>query len=642
MLSIAALLDYNSLVLHYGYFIVVAVIGSVILYFTSAQISDLHYADASFMGFSAVTGTGLNVVDLSLLTTIQQATLLALFIFGHAIPLLGVSSSIRAWVFYNTLKDESYKKEEIERKLGISCLEVKTSELLDEKDGTKNTTPIGIKSTVVESSTTSTLNGEAGNCTIITDLTNPNQIQLMVIVDEKRSTHAKSRTFSRLFARSRKTVQWTRDHFKPRLSSSFTGSDGVECRALLFLSFLIFFYFFLFISLGMLVLGLCLELYHPDIPRADGVSPLWAGAFLATSSFVNNGMSLIDANMAPFQRDATPLFVCGLLILAGNTLFPCLLRLSIWGMRKLSPSKPSWQTWRQTLDFILAESQNICSSLYPTWHTWFLLGTILALNSVMWGAFELAAIQDTEIKALPAGYRVLDGLFQSLSIRGGGFSVVSFDRLPQSLLILYGSELTNFSYSSHDGKGLTNDNEQYEHYFNRFFCSISLHFQSPLPLELVSKLQISDIISKDDSPQPSYTDTPYISRLARGRFIYQQIRSQFSHDIWWLSLTIIVITIAESDHFKSEPIPFSTFNIIFEVVSAYSCVGASIGYPGKTYSFCGKWHTFSKLLLVAVSLKGRLRGVSIASARSTSFYESWKKSRDVELQKVGDIEFNAK
>ncbi|KAJ6036279.1 hypothetical protein N7540_000558 [Penicillium herquei] len=620
MLSIAALLDNNSLVLHYGYFIFVAVIGSIILYFTSAQISDLHYADASFMSFSALTGTGLNVVDLSLLTTVQQATLLALFIFGHAIPLLGVSSSIRAWVFYHTLKDESYQKEEVERKIGISCLEVKISELLDEKDGTKNTKSLDIKSTVVESSTNSTLDGrdkisEADHCTIITDLTNPNQIQQLVIVDEKRNTRPKNKILSRLLARSRKTVQWTRSHLKPRLSSNLTGSDGVECRALAFLSLLIFFYCFLFLSLGILILGLCLDLYHPDIPRADGVSPIWAGTFLATSAFVNNGMSLIDANMAPFQRDAIPLLVCGFLILAGNTLFPCLLRLSIWGMRKLSPRKPSWRAWRQTLDFTLVESQNVCSSLYPTWHTWFLLGTILVLNSIMWGAFELAAIQDTEIKALPAGYRVLDGLFQSLSIRGGGFSVVSFDRLPQSLLILYALMM----------------------YLSAFPVSAAIR-----STELVKRLQMTEIISKDDSTsKSSYTDNTYISRLARGRFIYQQIRSQFSHDIWWLSLTIIVITIAESDHFKSEPIPFSTFNIIFEVVSAYSCVGASIGYPGKTYSFCGRWHTFSKLLLVAVSLKGRLRGVSIASARSTSFYESWKKSRD-ELQKDRDVEFNAK
>jgi hypothetical protein len=32
----------------------------------------------------------------------------------------------------------------------------------------------------------------------------------------------------------------------------------------------------------------------------------------------------------------------------------------------------------------------------------------------MWGAFELSAIHNEEIAALPPKYRVLDGLFQAL------------------------------------------------------------------------------------------------------------------------------------------------------------------------------------------------------------------------------------
>jgi Trk-type K+ transport system membrane component len=64
---------------------------------------------------------------------------------------------------------------------------------------------------------------------------------------------------------------------------------------------------------------------------------------------------------------------------------------------------------------------------------------------------------------------------------------------------------------------------------------------------------------------------------------------------------------------------FSTFRIIFEAVSAYSCVGVSIGYPGQTYSFCGAWHTLSKLLLIAVSLRGRHRGISVILANADLF-----------------------
>ncbi|KAI3094433.1 hypothetical protein CBS147333_9981 [Penicillium roqueforti] len=55
----------------------------------------------------------------------------------------------------------------------------------------------------------------------------------------------------------------------------------------------------------------------------------------------------------------------------------------------------------------------------------------------MWGAFEVSAIHNEEISSLPIKFRILDGLFQALAVRGGGFSVVAFDRLPQGLLILY-------------------------------------------------------------------------------------------------------------------------------------------------------------------------------------------------------------
>lgn len=111
--------------------------------------------------------------------------------------------------------------------------------------------------------------------------------------------------------------------------------------------------------------------------------------------------------------------------------------------------------------------------------------------------------------------------------------------------------------------------------------------------------------SQQESPHPRFSSFPH------GRFVYKQLRSQFSHDIWWLSLAILLITIIESDHFTAEPLAFSTFKIIFEAVSAYSCVGVTIGYPGQSYAFCGAWHTLSKLLLIAVSLRGRHRGLSV-------------------------------
>lgn len=99
-------------------------------------------------------------------------------------------------------------------------------------------------------------------------------------------------------------------------------------------------------------------------------------------------------------------------------------------------------------------------------------------------------------------------------------------------------------------------------------------------------------------------------------FISQQIKGQLAHDIWWLVVAILVIVIINTGHFIYDPIGFSVFNVIFEVASAYGCVGISVGVAHDSYSFCGAWSTASKVLLCAVILRGRHRGLPVALDRA--------------------------
>jgi Trk-type K+ transport system membrane component len=123
---------------------------------------------------------------------------------------------------------------------------------------------------------------------------------------------------------------------------------------------------------------------------------------------------------------------------------------------------------------------------------------------------------------------------------------------------------------------------------------------------------------------------------SRSYFVHQQLRSQLSHDIWWIALAVFFITIAESPHYSENPVPYSTFNIIFEVVSAYGCVGISVGFPGKNYSFCGSWHTISKLILAAVTLRGRHRGLPVAIDQAVMLPNeslAWAEEEDAVLRR---------
>lgn len=60
----ADLIRLRPLTLHYAYFVLTPTICSIIFYTAPTQIHSLHYVDALFMCFSAMTGTGLNVVRL--------------------------------------------------------------------------------------------------------------------------------------------------------------------------------------------------------------------------------------------------------------------------------------------------------------------------------------------------------------------------------------------------------------------------------------------------------------------------------------------------------------------------------------------------------------------------------------------------
>jgi len=99
---------------------------------------------------------------------------------------------------------------------------------------------------------------------------------------------------------------------------------------------------------------------------------------------------------------------------------------------------------------------------------------------------------------------------------------------------------------------------------------------------------------------------------SRRYFIQQQLRAQLAHDAWWLVMAILLIVIVEADHFDKDPVTFSVFNVIFEAVSAYATVGISTGVPDAAYSFSGAWHKLSKLILCAVMLRGRHRGLPVA------------------------------
>ncbi|KAE8148201.1 cation transport protein-domain-containing protein [Aspergillus avenaceus] len=647
---------FNFITLHYAYFIVTPLICSIIFWGASTPFRSVAYIDALFMCVSAMTGAGLNTVDLSSLNTFQQAILFALLMLGHAILISIPVLWVRKRAFESKFKGisnktfcqhhDSYIPPNGESSPAVQRQPLNSDASSSAKaSGTTEVTPIDIPSNEAHDDTIQWADDDQVTIGALARAHHHSHLFPNVGVGARPdlNNHPKDavptlplREKDEL-PRLKGMLRGTQKYFASRglisRNSQFHGLTpeerdrlgGVEYRAVSFLSIIVALYWLMFLLIGIIGVGGWLEANHPNISRENGLSPFWTGAFFAVSAFVNSGMSLLDANMTALQTNVYPLLTMGLLILAGNTLYPCFLRFIIWAMRCMVPNGPTWESWRITLDFILDHPRRVYTNLFPRRHTWYLLGTIIVLNGIDWAGFEILAIGNKEIERLPAGYRVLDGLFQALAVRSGGFYVVTISELRQGLLVLYVLMMYVSAFPVLVTMRNTNVYEERS-------LGIYAHDNSDGEDESQAKPGLFMTLVRHHLLGRQDVST---TEASRSYFVHQQLRSQLSHDIWWIALAVLFIAIAESNHFSHDPVNYSTFNIVFEVVSAYGCVGVSVGFPGMNSSFCGSWHTISKLILAAVTLRGRHRGLPVAIDRAVMLPNeslAWAEEEDAALR----------
>ena len=309
----------------------------------------------------------------------------------------------------------------------------------------------------------------------------------------------------------------------------------------------------------------------------------------------------------------------------GTCSYPVFLRLilwTIWSLLRFLPETPKVVEYRVTLRFLLDHPRRCYTNLFPSRHTWWLLATLIGLNGIDWAAFEVLNIGNNSIDTtVSAGTRALDGLFQALAVRSGGFYVVTVSNLRVGLLVLYVIMMYISVYPV--VISIRNSNVYEER---------SLGIYSEEPANSTAKAEEAELrtpISKKEAviqglkrrmtvqlgAPINSASKPAVSET-RGYFVRQQLRGQLAHDLWWVVLAVLFIAITETSSYERDPVTFSVFNIIFEVISAYGCVGLSVGVPTAAYSFAGDWHVLSKLILCAVMLRGRHRGLPVAIDRA--------------------------
>ncbi|KAL5049610.1 hypothetical protein BDW71DRAFT_175098 [Aspergillus fruticulosus] len=622
---------FNFLTLHYTYFIVVSLISSLIFWGASNPRRSVSYTDALFMCVSAMTGTGLNSVEASTLTTFQQVVMFVLLMLGHAILISITVLHVRKRAFQHKFKGISHAlAQRTPLDAPVPSPEGRNE---DKSYPTTHGTPMESQSHSsdgidIQSANTSgqVISQDQSRKVVVDAPSNPKSENERA----RDSYHSVNKAQLLPLGIWRGTQKYFESKGLISRNSQFHGLtleerdrlQGVEYKAVSFLSVIVPLYWVLFLCGGVLGMGIWLVVNKPQIPRDNGLSPFWTGAFFAVSAFVNSGMGILDANMTALQTDTYPLITMGLLILAGNTLYPCFLRLIVWSMRRMMPDQPAWKTWRSTLDFILDHPRRVYTNLFPARHTWYLLATVIIFNGIDWAGFEVLSIGNKEIEGLPTAYRIMDGLFQALAVRAGGFSVVTISDLRQGLLVLY----------------------------------VLMMYVSPFPVLVTMRhtnvyeerslgIYAEDETLYDYDKGPSNTVTDLLRRNllltkegTRRHFLREQLKDHLSHDLWWIALAVFFISIIESSNYTKDPVGYSTFNILFEVISAYGCVGISTGYPGRDLSFCGVWHSLSKLILAAVALRGRHRGLPVAIDKaimlpSESNAQAWAEEEDAVLRR---------
>ncbi|KAJ5775081.1 uncharacterized protein N7511_000092, partial [Penicillium nucicola] len=354
---------------------------------------------------------------------------------------------------------------------------------------------------------------------------------------------------------------------------------GIEYRALKTLAVVLITYYVGFHLIGLLsMIGWIMTVDQwGDVVKEAGVGRPWWGIFTAASAFNDLGFTLTPDSFYSFQRAVFPLLMLSFLIIIGNTAFPCMLRLMIWVMSKFT--RQGTALWEE-LKFLLDHPRRCFTLLFPRNATWWLFAILVLLNGIDVIFFVILDLNDSAVTELPPGIRVLDGFFQAAATRTAGFGIISLWDLHPAIQVSYLIMM----------------------YISVFPIAISMRRTNVYEEKSLGIYDVTDEDQDEESNAPTY--------------IGAHLRRQLSFDLWYVFLGLFIIAIAEGGRLQQDDYSFQLFTVLFEVVSAYGTVGLSFGYPGVDTSFSGQFNVVSKLVIIAMQIRGRHRGLPYALDRA--------------------------
>ncbi|GAT26919.1 cation transporter [Aspergillus luchuensis] len=256
-----------------------------------------------------------------------------------------------------------------------------------------------------------------------------------------------------------------------------------------------------------------------------------AAIYSAQTMTSNLGLTLTPDSMISFNDAVFPMLIMSFLAYAGNTLYPCCLRLLIWGMSKCIPESSSL---KEPLEFLLKYPRRCYLLLFRSKPTWILFGIIFVLNFVDVLLILVLDLDNPAVNDLPGGPRVAAAIFQSASSRHTGtasFNLADVNPAVQfSLLVMM--------------------------YISVFPIAISVRASN-----IYEEKSIGVFSSETDMDEGDGK-----------RYVLMHMRNQLSFDLC-------------------------------------GNVGLSLGYPTASTSFSAQFDIFSKIVICAMMIRGRHRGL---------------------------------
>ncbi|CAH1449508.1 unnamed protein product [Lactuca virosa] len=343
------------------------------------------------------------------------------------------------------------------------------------------------------------------------------------------------------------------------VSTNDVDMEELKYKSFKFLCLVVFFYLVFVQILGVVSVFIYVNVISSakNILKQKDLRPLTFSIFTVTSTFANCGFVPTNENMMPFSKNSALLLILIPQALLGNTLYPPVLRFTIWVIWIFSKKSEA--------RYLLKNSKVLGYNHLLSYQDSLLLATtVLAFIMLQFILFSSMEWSSGSLRDLDLYQKLVGILFETVNTRHTGESIVDLSTINASILVLFIVMMYLPPYTSFS------------------------------------------LVTEENFEQRSKRSSTFMEKL-----IFSQLT--------YLVIFVMLVCITERKQMIQDPLNFNVLNIVVEVISAYGNVGFSTGYScdrrlkldgdceNKWYGFSGKWSDGGKLILIVVMIFGRLK-----------------------------------